>query len=272
MAETGTSPRDHASPLAEPTAPGPDSPGLTVGVLICDHLDPEVVALHPDYPQRYRSVLAPPDTSSPADAGADPALEPVMFDLTAGELPDQPERCDAWLIGGSRLDAHSDEGFVPELVDFAAECHTAGVPLVGICFGHQIVARALGGTVERADGWGAGVRSFEVAAQAPWMLHPPESVSMVVSHRDQVTRLPTGAELLLRAGYCPIAGFRVGDSVFCIQGHPEFDTELSRTLCSRRRRAMGDEVTDEALASLAEPSDGDLVNGWIRRFLLASRT
>ena len=241
-------------------------------MLICDHLDPEVVALHPDYPERYRSALVPPGPSSPANSGVDPAIELVVFDLTAGELPDRPERCDAWLIGGSRLDAHSDEGFVPELVGFASTCHTVGVPLVGICFGHQIVARALGGTVERADGWGAGVRSFEVVGTSDWMDRPPASVSMVVSHRDQVTRLPVGAELLLRAEYCPIAGFRIGSSVFCIQGHPEFDLALSRTLCTRRRHAMGDEVTDRALASLAAPTDGDLVNDWIRRFLIVSRT
>jgi GMP synthase-like glutamine amidotransferase len=250
---------------------------VRVGVLLCDHIDDAVLAEgHDDYPERYRRLLAPhperqPDVDTPV---AERSLQPVVFDLTAGEMPDDPRQCEAWLIGGSRLDAHGDDGFVPDLVDFSAATQRAGIPQVGICFGHQVLARALGGTVERADGWGAGVRTYELVGSAPWIEPSPlprEEVAIVASHRDQVTRLPPDADLLLRAPYCPIAGFRVGDTVFGVQGHPEFDAALSRTLTTRRRGTLGEPTASEALASLHRRPDDGLVNRWIRRFLAGVR-
>jgi GMP synthase-like glutamine amidotransferase len=239
-------------------------PAARVGVLLCDHIDDDVVAEgHADYPERYRRLLS-------TDAGED-RIRPIMFDLTAGEMPTDPGQCDAWLIGGSRLDAHGEDGFVADLVEFAAAARSADIPQVGICFGHQILARALGGAVTRADAWGVGVRTYQVHGWAPWIEHGPSQVAIVASHRDQVVALPPGAELVLAAPYCPIAGFRVRDLVFTVQGHPEFDTALSRSLTTRRREAIGDATADAALESLETAPDSPLVNGWIRRFLTAGR-
>jgi GMP synthase-like glutamine amidotransferase len=241
-------------------------------VLLCDHIDDPVQAEgHADYPERYRRLLDPPAeelTTEEVGDGEAVALRPVMFDLTTGGMPEDPQQCDGWLIGGSRRDAHADDGFVPALVGFSAAAHDAAVPQVGICFGHQVLARALGGAVERADGWGAGVHAYEVVDAAPWMAGEPPEVAIVASHRDQVTRLPPDAELLLRAPYCPIAGFRIGETVFGVQGHPEFDTALSRCLSLRRRTALGEATASAALESLRRAPDDILVNSWIRGFLL----
>jgi GMP synthase (glutamine-hydrolysing) len=248
---------------------------LRVGVLLCDHIDDAVQAEgHADYPERYRRLLDPPTAELTAEAGGGEArrpIRPVMFDLTTGDMPEDPQQCEGWLIGGSRRDAHADDGFVPTLVRFAAAARQAAVPQVGICFGHQILARALGGTVERADGWGAGVHTYEVVDAAPWMAREVTEVAIVASHRDQVTRLPEDAELLLRAAYCPIAGFRIGETVFGVQGHPEFDTALSRTLSLRRRTTLGEPTASAALDSLRRPPDNRLVNRWIRGFLTGTR-
>lgn len=257
-------PRD---PIRPGTASDPrGSRRLRIGVLICDHLDPAILERHADYGPRYRELLAPP--GDPEGPGAEASFDVVELDLTAGELPDDPAACDAWLVGGSRLDAHGDGGFVPGLVEFVARVLSENVPLVGICFGHQILARALGGRIERAGSWGAGVKRFSVLGSAPWITVPSDPVSLVVSHRDQVADLPPGAELVLTAAYCPVAGFRVGERAFAVQAHPEFDTGLSRTLSEGRREIMGDDVTADALASLDLPTDSGQVNRWIRRFLL----
>jgi GMP synthase-like glutamine amidotransferase len=88
-----------------------------------------------------------------------------------------------------------------------------------------------------------------------------------MSHRDQVVGLPADAEVVATADYCPVGAYRVGDHVFCVQGHPEFVPGLSRHLTSVRRGVLGDEVADAALASLDGPSDQDLTAGWIARFL-----
>lgn len=259
--------------FVDPSDSAPGRPGreLRIGVLLCDHIDDAVQAEgHADYPERYRRLLDPPTeelTAEETDDGERPPIRPVVFDLTAGDRPDDPEQCDGWLIGGSRRDAHANDGFVPALVGFAAAAHQAAVPQVGICFGHQILARALGGTVARADGWGAGVHAYELVDAAPWMTDAVTEVAIVASHRDQVTRLPLDAELLLRAPYCPVAGFRVGETVFGVQGHPEFDVALSRTLSLRRRTMLGEPTARAALDSLRRTPDNPLVNSWIRRFL-----
>ena len=243
-----------------------DGPGrrstLRVGILLCDHLDDEVAARHGDYEGRYRTLLGPL------------GVDAVVHDLTRGEAPASTAECDAWLVSGSRRSAYDDEAFVPALTRFVADAVEADVPVVGICFGHQVVARALGGRVERAEGWGIGVKRYHLGGGArtgagppPWMEGSPESFTMVVSHRDQVVELPDGAELLASAEYCPVAAFHVGDGVFCVQGHPEFDVALSATLSRRRRAAIGHDVVEAGLASLGTAPDNPLVAEWIQRFL-----
>lgn len=228
---------------------------ITVGLLLCDHLDGDAAAVAGDYTELYPAVYGPV------------GLDLRIYDVTRGEFPASLDECRAWMVSGSRWSAYEDEPWIRQLGDLIVHLAEERRPQVGICFGHQLTALALGGDVGKADvGWGVGVRTFDVSAPAPWMDPDAERFSILMSHQDQVLRLPDGAELIASADYCPVGAYRVGDHVFCVQGHPEFVPGLSALLAAKRRAVIGDEVVDAALASLDEPLDHARVARWIADF------
>jgi len=240
------------------------SNGLTmvpVGLLLCDQLDPEVAEVAGNYTHLYRRIYEP--------AGIDLRI----YDVTAGEFPEATDECPAWMTSGSRFSAYDDVNWITQTGEFIAELARERRPHVGICFGHQLTALALGGRVERAPvGWGVGVRHFDLVGAAPWIDPDACGFDILMSHQDQVVELPEGAELLASAEYCPVGGYRVADHVFCVQGHPEFVPPLSATLIERRRSVVGDDTADRGLASLDTPLDHATVAGWIATFYRRSLT
>lgn len=229
---------------------------MTTGLLLCDHLDPDVAAAVGDYTELFPAAFGP--------AGVDLRI----YDVTAGQFPASTDECDGWIISGSRRSVYEDDGWIRDLHDVAHELVTRERPLAGICFGHQLIARTLGGTVERAAvGWGVGVREFQVVAPAATMEPDVTSFTILTSHRDQVLELPGGAELVATADYCPVGAYRIGDHVLCVQGHPEWVPGLSRRLVERRREQIGDDVSDAALESLRQPLDHDRVVSWMAAML-----
>lgn len=230
---------------------------MRVGLLLCDRLDRDVVAaVGGDYTELFPRRFAPL------------GLELSVFDLTAGELPDDAalDELDGWMISGSRRSVYEEEGWIRSLEGLTVELVRARRPVAGICFGHQMVARALGGEVAPAEvGWGVGGRRFDVVERAPWMDDGPD-FTLLMSHQDQVTRLPEQAQLLATSDYCPVGAYRIDDRVFCVQGHPEWVPDLSRELMGRRRDRIGPDRVDAALATLGGPLDQDRVAGWIAGF------
>jgi GMP synthase-like glutamine amidotransferase len=140
---------------------------------------------------------------------------------------------------------------------------------VGICFGHQLLARALGATVERySGGWQVGAQTYDLVQQRPWMDPPLARATLIASHEDQVATLPEGAELLARGltGESAIAGFTVGERAWTLQAHPEFVAPLADHLLSRRVELIGAEKVTTARASLTAPLDREIVGCWIAHF------
>ena len=197
----------------------------------------------------------------------------MVYEVTAGQLPTSTSECEGWIVSGSRKSAYEDLPWIGALCEFIQTAARDRVPQMGVCFGHQLIASALGGEVEKStQGWGVGAKEFEVVSTAPWMqADPPISTfRMLMSHQDQVMRLPDGAELLARADYCPVAAYRLEDYVFSVQGHPEFVPALSEKLIQARRSTLGEDVAEAALLSLANlsshPLDHRLVAEWTARF------
>lgn len=226
-----------------------------VGLLLCDHLDQDMADLVGDYPVLF------PDRFSPV------GLDLRIYECTRGEFPERTDECDGFITSGSRHSAYEDLDWIRELNSFQRQLVDDGVKQVGICFGHQTIAQALGGRVEKAPGWGVGVKTFDIVETATWMDPAQPSFNILMSHQDQVVELPEGAELLATADYCPVGAYRIDDLVFCVQGHPEFVPELSRGLLGKRRERIGAEVCDPALESLSNPLDHDTVASWMATFL-----
>lgn len=233
---------------------GEDAVGVRVGLLECDHVDERFSVIAGDYRDMFSALL--------------PSLDLVPYDVVGGQVPADPGECDGWLCTGSRQSAYDDLGWIEALCGFVGDVRAAGTPFVGVCFGHQVLAHALGGRVERADaGWGVGVHAVEVAAPASWMDPPRGQVALQFMHQDQVTAVPEGAVVLGSSEHCPAAVMAVGKTMVGIQAHPEFGAEYARALIDARERSIGAERAGAARESLRSPTDESVVAGWMTRFL-----
>lgn len=230
---------------------------MRVGILMCDHVAERNRDVAGDYDDMFRALL-------PAGTG----IELEVHDAVGGELPAGPDSCDAWLITGSSAGVNDGLPWVDALMDLVARIVEAGVPIVGVCFGHQLLARVLGAPVARSErGWGVGVHDTRLVASEPWMVGSSGGYRVLNLHQDQVQALPEGATLLAESDHCPIAMFRRGERVLAIQGHPEFVPEYVGRLVEERRERIGGERTDRAIASLGLPTDRELLATWIAAFL-----
>ena len=193
------------------------------------------------------------------------------YQVQAGELPRRIDECDAYLITGSRAGVHDDLDWLPPLRAWLRDFHAGGARIVGICFGHQLIADTLGGRAERSTrGWGVGVRAAHLDAgvwPAPFGPLAAHELRLLYSHQDQVVRLPPAAVTLAGSDFCPHAALAIGDTLVGFQGHPEFTRDYLRALMARRRERLGEARYDTALASLSQATDEDLLGRWLLRFL-----
>lgn len=194
-------------------------------------------------------------------------MEARTYDVAAGALPPDVGRHDAYLITGSSAGVYEDLPWIPKLITFlrAAKGHAR---LVGICFGHQIMAEAFGGHVEKsARGWGVGLHTYPIVQREPWM-DAAASVSVPASHQDQVVIAPPQAEIIASSLFTPYAGLAWRDQpAISFQFHPEFSPDYAKALIEQRYDRTPD--PDAAIASLDAPNDNARVGDWIRRFLLS---
>lgn len=192
-----------------------------------------------------------------------------VYDPRSGRLPAQPNECDAYLITGSLNGAYDEEPWITALIEFIRQSHDAGKKMVGICFGHQILAHALGGRSEKSEkGWGLGLKSFDILNEKPWMNGHPDRCSLYFSHQDQVVQLPAGAERLGGSEFCENAFFVIGDQVLGIQGHPEFTRDIMRDLLNKPKEMASTELMQTARQSLQNGRpDNELFAQWIVNFL-----
>jgi GMP synthase-like glutamine amidotransferase len=190
-------------------------------------------------------------------------FEIESFDVQKGELP-EPGAHHALLISGSPAGVYDPLPWIAPLQDFIRAADQA--KMVGICFGHQVMAEALGGHVEKSDkGWGVGLHRYEIRYREPWM-DGATSVALPASHQDQVVVQPPGTKVTLESNFTPYAGLAWTDRpAISFQFHPEFSPAFAKALIEQRYDRVPD--PDAAIASLDAPNDNELVGRWIRNFL-----
>ncbi len=226
-------------------------------ILDNDDLDPAVVPIWGSYATMFECLLR--------DAGFQGDVE--AFRARHGQYPDSFDAYDAVLLTGSRADAFSKEPWVVELCSRVSALLKQKKRLIGVCFGHQLIAHCLGARVDRApNGWGLGRHTYTWHEPQHFLDHA-EQVSLLASHQDQVLELPAGARLLASNSHCPIAAYAMGQQVLCIQPHPEFDPEYSAFLLEKRRAQYGEVVYQEALSGLHSGHDGARMAHLMLRFI-----
>ncbi len=235
-------------------------PTLHIGLLLCDDVPGEYQSQYGSYTGMFERRIRQ----------TDPRIRLTPFRCMEMELPHSPAQFDGYLISGSRAGAYEAAPWIAELTDFVRACQRQPVKVVGICFGHQLLAHALGGKAEKAAvGWGFGIQCSRILKQPPWM---PDAATadynLVVIHQDQVVALPPGFETIADNDFCANSMIVSGDFALGIQGHPEFTPEFCAFRAEFRRELIGEAVYQNALQSIQDLTpDSERVFGWVSAFL-----
>ena len=193
-----------------------------------------------------------------------PDFDYASYDVAAGELPGDPSGHDAYLVTGSPAGVYDKLPWIEPLLAFIRAARSS--KMVGICFGHQAMAQALGGHVEKVDkGWGVGLHDYPIVRREPWM-DDAAIVSLPASHQDQVVLQPPRTEVIASSLFTPYPALAWRDRpAISFQFHPEFSPDYAKALIESRRDALPD--PDAAIASLDRPNDRERVAAWIGSFL-----
>ncbi|MYM56469.1 type 1 glutamine amidotransferase [Thalassovita mangrovi] len=187
---------------------------MKIGILQTGHAPDEVKDELGDYARMFATLLE------------GHGFEFETFNVVDGDFPASTDAADGWLITGSKHGVYEPHDWIPPLEDFIRKVRDAGQPMIGVCFGHQIIAQALGGKVEKFQGgWAAGAQEYDFGGK-----------QMVLNawHQDQVVEAPEGAEVIASNDFCANAGLLYGDTIMTVQPHPEFTARMIEGLLEHR--------------------------------------
>lgn len=226
---------------------------MKIGILQTGHAPDELQPLHGTYPEMFEELLH--------NQGFSFETYPVVD----GIFPPNPQAANAWLITGSKHGTYEDHDWIPPLENFIREIVASGQPLIGICFGHQIIAQALGGKVEKfPGGWAVGHQTYDFGGVP---------LSFNAWHQDQVTERPEGTIVLASNDFCENAALLYGDQILTVQPHPEFDaTFIAGLIETRGRGTVPDDILDAALANLDKPTASQSFADQMADFFRKERT
>ncbi|XXK35628.1 type 1 glutamine amidotransferase [Rhodobacteraceae bacterium nBUS_22] len=208
---------------------------MKVGILQAGHAPAEMIAETGNYAQMFTQFLSGRDYSFAA------------YSVVDMEFPKSAHSADCWVITGSRHGVYENLPFIEPLKALVRDIYNLKIPLVGVCFGHQMIAQALGGQVEKySGGWSVGATDYDFEGQ---------TVSLNAWHQDQVVALPADARVLGSSPFCKYAFLGYGENVFTVQAHPEFDSRFINGLIDTRGRGLvPDDLLERASSKLELPN------------------
>jgi GMP synthase-like glutamine amidotransferase len=229
---------------------------MRIGILKTGTPPTDLDLVVPSYPAMIRAALGPVHSYQ-------------EFDVENGELPAEKPSVDAYVITGSSAGVHDPEPWIGCFLNWLKTLDVT-TPIVGICFGHQIMAQAYGGLVqESGTGWASGLQRYAVRVRGQWMDDAREMVLPAANH-DEVVRAPPGSHVIAASVSCPYAAlFYDNRRAVSFQAHPEFGLDYTMMLIGQYERVgrIGVAQANRARASLRQPDDRARVVGWIQRFL-----
>lgn len=231
---------------------------MRICVMVCAHVGPDLEDVLDPYLDMFRNLLAPylPEASFTGS---------MIID---GEFPASVEDYDVYIFTGSPHGVYEEADWIRRAEQFVRDAVAAGKVLIGGCFGHQLIAQALGGEVVKSDkGWGIGVHTHPLIRREAWMTGGTDAPNVVVSHQDQVVTAPPGAVVLAGTEFCPNAMLRIGDRVLTFQGHPEMNIPIVNRLLDLREERIGAAVFTAGKTSLGMPLNHGDMGGWIAGFI-----
>ena len=189
------------------------------------------------------------------------------------KFPEKLEQYDGFVITGSAADAHGAQPWILQLKQVIQKVHLRKAKILGVCFGHQVVAGALGGSSFRnGSGWEIGSYTLNLAPifyEKWYASHIGSRLQILQIHQDHVTALPAGAEILASTAATPVQIFAIDDNVLCLQGHPEFNADILADLVKTRLKSgrILPDVGQRALNSLEIEQDQASLRQMLKRFL-----
>lgn len=231
---------------------------MKLGILKTDAVRPQWVSEFGEYPDMFIALLGQ----------ADPDLEYDVYDVERGQYPADIDEVDAYLITGSKAGVYEDKPWIVALMAYIRQLHQRRKKLVGICFGHQLVAHALGGKTQKSPkGWGVGLHTHRFTTLPTWHDQEGMDLDILVSHQDQVVVAAADAQVLAGSEFCANAVCQIGNHILTFQGHPEFRPDYARELMVLRRECIGEDVYTTGMESLGGDHQGQRVARWILNFL-----
>lgn len=231
---------------------------MKLAIIETGHVDVELRRYFGSYAEMFETWLR----------SVEPDLEFVHCDPLSGQISQLHTHCDGYVLTGSSSSVLDSDPWIVALRGFARDAHSCGRKLVGVCFGHQLLAQALGGTVQRASGgWALGTMLSEVHRRKAWMTPERAHFRLLVAHRDQVVSLPPHAECLAGNEFCRYGVVQHSENAISLQGHPEHAWQYTAALIERTRDDLPSEVYEKAMQTVKMPADSDLIARWVLKFL-----